>query len=105
MSGIDPTDNAIPAKLASFNGADEKPVSASSAKRIIFLAGICLSRKALVTVVGERYLPETDPGDHTADEARLLWHGEQRVERPAAHQPEVAGIEGYVDLRRAREKR
>ena len=68
-------------------------------ERIFGLAG-----EALCAVVGERHLPEADPRDHAADEARLLGHREQCVERAAAHQPEVAGVERDVDLGRAREQ-
>ena len=68
-------------------------------KRIFGLAG-----EALLPVVGERHLPEADPGDHAADEPRLLGHRQQRVERAAAHQPEIAGVERNVDLGRARQQ-
>ena len=63
------------------------------AQRIIGLAG-----EPLGPVVGDRHLPEADPGDHAADEARLLGQAQQRVERAAAHQPEVAGVDRDVDV-------
>src|SRR3982751_6560219 len=63
-----------------------------------------LAREALLAVVDEGDLPEPDPGDHTADEARLLGHRQQRIERPAAHQPEVAGVDRNVDFGCPREK-
>ena len=105
ISSTEPSDSHRPAWLASFSGADEKPVSASNAKRIILLQRIFgLSGEPLLPVVGERHLAEADPRDHAADEARLLRHGEQRIERAAAHQPEVAGVERDVDLGRARQQ-
>ncbi len=48
---------------------------------------------ALLPVVDERHLAEADPGDHPADEARLLGKRQEGVERAARHQPEVAGVE------------
>ncbi len=77
-NSTDPADNNSPAWLASFNGAEE-------------------------TVIGEGQLLEPDPRHHAADEARLLGHRQQGIERPAAHQPEVAGVERDVDLGRARQ--
>ena len=68
-------------------------------ERILGLAG-----KPLVTVIGERHLPEPDPGDHAADEARLFGQGEQRVERAAAHQPKISGVERDIDIRRPRQQ-
>jgi len=43
MSSSDPSDSHNPAWLASLSGAEEKPVSASKAKRIIFLNGYLVS--------------------------------------------------------------
>ena len=59
---------------------------------------------ALGAVVDDRHLPEADPGDHAADEARLLGQRQQGVERAPAHQPEIAGVERDLDLGEAREQ-
>jgi hypothetical protein len=78
MISSEPSDSSSPAWLASFSGAEEKPVSASSAKRSILPADIWSRRRsALRAVVGEGHLLEADPGDHAADEARLLGHRQQ----------------------------
>ena len=43
MISSEPTDSHRPAWLASFSGAEEKPVSASNAKRIILRSGYLVS--------------------------------------------------------------
>ena len=58
------------------------------AERIVGLAGV-----ALGAIIGKRHLPEADPGNHAADEARLFGQRQQRIERAAAHQAEVAGVQ------------
>ena len=68
-------------------------------QRIFGLAG-----EPLMPVIGERDLPEADPRHHAADETRLLGHRQQSIQRPPAHQPEVAGIERDVDFGRARKQ-
>ena len=55
-------------------------------------------------VVDDRHLAEADPGDHAADEARLLGQAQQGVERAPAHQPEVARVARYVDLGEPRQQ-
>ena len=59
---------------------------------------------ALRPVIGDRHLPEADPGDHAANEARLLGKAQQRVERAPAHQAEIAGIERDLDLGQLRQQ-
>src|SRR3546814_5525562 len=54
---------------------------------------IGLPRMALGAVVRERHLAEADPRHHPADEARLFGQRQQGIERAAAHQPEITGIE------------
>jgi len=66
------------------------------AQRIFGLTG-----ETLLPVVSKWNLPEPDPCDHAADEARLLGHRQQSVERTPAHQPEVAGVDGDFDFGRA----
>jgi len=44
-------------------------------------------------IINERHLAEADPGDHAADEARLLGQRQERVERAPRHQAKVAGVE------------
>jgi hypothetical protein len=46
-----------------------------------------------VPVVDERHLPEADPRHHAANETRLFGQRQERIERPPAHQPEIAGVE------------
>ena len=68
-------------------------------QRILGLAG-----EPFLAVVRQRDLLEADPRHHPADEARLLRHCQQGVERPAAHQPEVAGVDRDFDFGRARQE-
>ena len=49
--------------------------------------------------VGHRGLREADPDGHPAQEAVALGHREQRVERRAVHQPEVARVVRELDPR------
>ncbi len=63
-----------------------------------------LTGEALLPVVGEWRPAEADPCNHAANEPRLLGHRQKRIERAAAHQPEVAGVDRNVDLGRARQQ-
>ncbi|WP_232729776.1 hypothetical protein [Herbaspirillum huttiense] len=42
---------------------------------------------------------KADPAHHAAHEAVALRHGAQGVDHTAAHQTEIAGIQGNVDFR------
>ena len=64
------------------------------AQRVLRLAGV-----ARVALVGDGGLGEADPDGHPAQEARALGHRQQRVERAAVEQPEVARVGLEVDLR------
>ena len=52
-------------------------------------------------LIGNRLLVKTDPGHHAAYEAITFGHGEEGVDHPAVHQPEVAGVERNGDVREA----
>ena len=47
----------------------------------------------LGAVIGKGHLPEPDPRHHPTNEPRLFGQAEERVERPARHQPEIACVE------------
>ncbi len=51
-----------------------------------------------VALVGDGRLGEADPDGHAAQEARALGHRQQRVQRAAVEQAEVAGVRLEVDL-------
>ena len=53
---------------------------------------------ARVALVGDGGLREADPHGHAAQEARALGHRQQRVQRAAVEQAEVAGVGLEVDL-------
>ena len=59
---------------------------------------------ARVARVGDRRLGEPDPDGHAAQEAVALGYREDRVERLAVHQPEVAGVLLQVEPRYPREE-
>ncbi len=88
-----------PSSIASCSGRCEKEEIASSEKRSIFgqrvlgLAGV-----AGVAAVGHRGLAVADPDGHAAQEAVALAHRQQRVERPAVEQAEVARVVLELDL-------
>ena len=63
------------------------------AQRVLRLAGV-----AGVALVRDRRLAKADPHGHAAQEAAALGHRQQRVERAAVEQPEVAGVRLQVDL-------
>ncbi len=63
------------------------------AQRVLGLAGV-----ARVALVGDGGLREADPHGHAAQEARALGHRQQRVQRAAVEQAEVAGVGLEVDL-------
>ncbi len=54
---------------------------------------------ARLAAVGDGGLREADPDRHAAQEAVALRHRQQRVERRAVHQPEVAGVVRELDPR------
>ena len=53
---------------------------------------------ARVALVGDGRLAKADPHRHAAQKARALGHLQQRVQRPAIEQAEVAGVRLEVDL-------
>ena len=69
------------------------------AERILGLAG-----EALLPLIVQGHLAKADPAHHAADEAMPLRHAVELVERPAAHEPEVAGIDGDLDVDEAVEQ-
>ena len=62
------------------------------------------ARVALLAHERDRDLREADPDRHPAQEAVALGHRQQRVERLAVHQAEVAGLDGEVEAREAAER-
>ena len=73
---------------------------ASNAKRSICAEReLGLAAAARLAAVGDRGLGEADPDGHAAQEAVALGHREQRVERRAVHQPEVARVVRELDPR------
>ena len=93
-----------PRNVAHCSGALENDVIASKreaqhlAQRVLGDAGV-----ALLAHERDRGLREADPDRHAAQEAVALGHREQRVERLAVHQAEVAGLDGEVEAREAAE--
>ena len=55
--------------------------------------------------VRDRGLPVADPDGHAAQEPVALAHRQERVERAAVEQPEVAGVVLELDLRQPVEQR
>ena len=90
-----------PRNVAHCSGALENDVIASKreaqhlAQRVLGHAGV-----ALLAHERHRGLREADPDRHAAQEAVALGHRQQRVERLAVHQAEVAGLDGEVEARR-----
>src|SRR3954451_20109409 len=68
------------------------------AQRVLGDAGV-----ALLAHERDRDLGEADPDRHATQEAVALGHGEQRIERPAVHQAEVARLDGEVEPGQAAE--
>ena len=69
------------------------------AQRVLRLAGV-----AGVALVVDGRLREADPDGHAAQEAVALAHRQQRVQRAAVEQPEVARVGLEVDLRELAEE-
>src|SRR5262249_29184742 len=60
-----------------------------------------LPTEALVPLIGQWHLSEADPTHHAADEPIPLGHPVELVQRPAAHEPEIASVDGNFDVHKA----
>ena len=88
-----------PSSVASCSGRCENDEIASSEKRSILRERVLrLAGVARVAVVGDGGLRVADPHGHAAQEAVALAHRQQRVERRAVEQAEVARVVLQLDL-------
>ncbi len=88
-----------PSSVASCSGRCENEEIASRENRSILRQRVLgLAGVARVALVGDRGLRVADPHGHPAQEAVALAHRQQRVERAAVEQAEVARVVLQLDL-------